>query len=410
MTILDQQRAFHIKNRQKLAKKHDLVIITGNSFVQASNDNTFPFEQDSHFFYLTGITEPEVILVMDEDEEYLIVPDRDEVRTAFEGPIDVSTIKAVSGIDNVKTLSEAWEGLQERLRNCRSVASIGSPKPYIEHYEMFTNPSRARLISRIKDINPDIEIIDLRVEITKMRMVKAPYELKMIKMAINETIKLFKKIERTRLKAKFESDIWAEAAKFATKNQLKYAYEPIIASGKNAITLHYMKNNQPIDRSGMLLLDVGLRFKGYSADITRTISYNPTTRQQEVFDAVLTVQDYAFSILKPGITLKEYEAKVAEAMGQQLIKLGLIKEISKEAIRKFYPHSTSHFLGLDVHDVADYEIPLKPNMVLTVEPGIYIPGENIGIRLEDDVVITRNGNKNLSNKLPKSLHSLTIES
>lgn len=408
MTELEQQRTFHTKNRQKLAKKHSLIIIAGNSFMQASNDNTFPFEQDSHFFYLTGINEPEVILVIDDGQEYLIVPDRNEARTAFEGPIDVAAIKSVSGIDNVKTLSEAWEGLQERLKNCQSVATLEAPQAYIEYFEMFTNPSRARLIAKIKEANPNIEITDLRADISRMRMVKSAYEIRMIKRAIKETVKLFKRIEKTRQNAKYESDLWAEVAKLTVKNQLKTAYEPIIASGKNAITLHYSKNNQPLDKNGVLLLDIGLRYNGYSADITRTISFEPTKRQQEVFDAVLAVQGFAVSTLKPGTTLKEYEAKVAEFMGKELIKLGLIKEASVQNIRKYYPHSTSHFLGIDVHDVADYTLPLRPGMVLTVEPGIYIPEEDIGIRLEDDVLVTKTGVINLSNKLPKRLDSLTM--
>lgn len=408
MTEIEQQRAFHTKNRQKLRKKHELMIIAGNSFMQASNDNVFPFEQDSHFFYLTGVMEPEVTLVMDGDSEYLIIPERDVARTAFEGPIDVETMKQVSGIDTVITEPEAWPVLRRRLQAAKKVATTLAPPPYIERYEMFTNPSRQRLVDRMLEVQPALDLHDIRKEITLLRMVKTPYELKMIKRAIKETVQLFKTIERVRTKAAYESDLEAEISRIRVKNQLQNAYEPIIASGKNAITLHYMKNNAPLDKQGMLLLDIGLRYKGYSADITRTISFAPTARQREVYEAVLAVHEYALSILKPGVTLREYEGKVEYCMGEQLIKLGLIKENKRDLIREFYPHSTSHFLGLDVHDVADYELKLKPNMVLTVEPGIYTKAENIGIRLEDDVVITKTGAKVLSNALPKSLSSLTI--
>lgn len=408
MTELEQQRAFHSKNRKKLQKNHDLIIISGNSFMQSSNDLAFPFEQDSHFYYLTGVTEPEVILIIDRDEEYLIIPDRDASRTAFEGAIDVQAIKQVSGIDNIKLAPEAWEGLSKRLSKVDTVATLEAPAPYIEHYEMFTNPTRARLIEKIRQINQNIEIVDLRPEITSMRMIKSSFEMKMISKAIKESFKLFKSTQKILSKSNHETDLAAEVAKIATKNQLKFAYEPIIASGRNALTLHYVKNNDPLDKSGVLLLDMGLKYNGYAADITRSVSLNPTNRQQEVFDAVLSVHTYAMSVLRPGITIPEYEAKVNEFMAEQLMRLGLINDSSKESIRKYYPHATSHFLGIDVHDVADYSRALEPGMVLTVEPGIYIPEENIGIRLEDDVLITKNGVKNLSSALPKRLDSLTI--
>lgn len=412
MTEIEQQCAFHAKNRQKLrkklGKKHELIVIAGNSLMQASADRAFPFEQDSHFFYLTGVTEPEVTLVMDGEDEYLIIPERDAVRTAFEGAIDADTMRLVSGIDRVLAEPEAWPTLRTRVQSLKKVATVAAPQAYIEHYEMFTNPSRQRLTNRLTEAEPTLELYDIRAEITLLRMIKTPYELKMIKRAIKETAKLFKAIERVRGKATNEADLWAEISRITVKNQLTNAYEPIIASGQNAITLHYVKNNAPLDKEGMLLLDIGLRYQGYSADITRTISFKPTQRQYEVFGAVLAVHTYALSILKPAITMREYEDKVQEYMGEQLMQLGLIKENKKGLIREFYPHSTSHFLGIDVHDVGDYERPLAPNMVLTVEPGIYIKDENIGIRLEDDVVITKTGAKVLSDALPKSLRSLTM--
>lgn len=412
---MNEQQKFHSANRKKLRKlvgKDALIIISGNSFMQASNDRAFPFEQDSHFFYLTGVTEPEVTLVMDGDSEYLIIPERDATRTAFEGAIDTKSMKAVSGIDDIRIESVAWSALLERIANAKRVATTLPAPAYIAPYEMFTNPSRQRLLDRIQetDADTDTEIIDIRSEITNLRMVKSPYEIKMIKRAIKETGKLFKAIERKRQTATTETDLWAEITKITVKNQLTNAYEPIIASGQNANTLHYVKNNAPLDKTGMLLLDIGLRYQGYSADITRTISFSPTPRQQAVFDAVLAVHQYALTLLRPGITMREYETQVQEYMGEQLIALGLITENTREASRPYYPHATSHFLGIDVHDVADYERPLEPNMVLTVEPGIYITQENIGIRLEDDVVITRDGAKVLSDALPKTIHSLTIQS
>lgn len=405
---MNEQQAFHTKNRAKLRKavKDELIIIAGNGMVQASADRALPFVQDSHFFYLTGITEPDVMLVMDGKTEYLVIPERDVVRTAFEGAVDTSELEAVSGIASIKTAPEAWKELTERIGLLDTIATLEAAPVYIEHYEMFANPSRARLLQQIRKIKTEITVTDVRRTIAVYRMVKSAYEIKMIKRAIKETAKLFKAIERKRQTAKNEADLAAEISKIAIKNQLTNAYEPIIASGKNALTLHYVKNNAPLDKNSMLLLDIGLQYKGYAADITRTISFNPTQRQQEVFDAVKTVHEFALSIIKPGMTMREYELQVQDCMGQQLQKLGLIQESTKEAIRKYYPHATSHFLGIDVHDVADYELPFKANMVLTVEPGIYIHEENIGIRLEDDVQITKTGVKVLSDMLPKNIISL----
>ncbi len=409
---MTEQAIFHTKVRAKLRKqvKNELIIITGNSFMQLSNDRTFPFEQDSHFFYLTGSMEPEVMLVIDGELEYLVIPERDVVRTAFEGAIDTKAMMAVSGITIVKTAPEAWKELTARILQLNTVATVEAPPEYIEHYEMFTNPSRSRLLQQIRNIHSEVTIDDLRPQITAQRMIKLPYEIKMIKQAIKETTKLFKAIERIRNKATYEHELWAEISKVTIKNQLTNAYEPIIASGKNALTLHYVKNNAPLDKTSMLLLDIGLRYQGYSADITRTISFAPSQRQQEVFDAVKAVHAFAVATLTPGITMKEYELEVQQYMGEQLVKLGLITEINKDSVRQYYPHATSHFLGIDVHDVGDYEQPFAPGMVLTVEPGIYIPEENIGIRLEDDVQIIKTGAKVLSDALPKRIDSLTIQS
>ncbi len=413
---LMRQRAFHQHNRKQLrqllnAKKEssDLVVVTGHSFMQAASDRVFPFVQDSSFFYLTGITEPEVILVLDKDQEYLIIPERSEARVAFEGAINTEHMSRVSGIETIITEVVGWKQLGGQLKTTKSVATLLASENYIPSIEMFTNPSRQRLIGRLIEANKTLEFEDIRPQVTSLRMVKSDYELAMIRQAIEETQALFAVIEQKRISAEYEHELLAEITRITVKKQLTNAYDPIIASAANALILHYTKNNARIDKTGIMLLDIGLTYNGYAADISRTISYAPTKRQQAVFDAVLAVQRYALSLLKPGIVVKEYEAQVHEYMGVQLQQLGLIKANDKESVRRFYPHAMSHFLGLDVHDVGDYQQPLKPGMVLTVEPGIYITEEKIGIRLEDDVVITEDGNEILSGALPKNLSSLTIE-
>jgi len=177
-----------------------------------------------------------------------------------------------------------------------------------------------------------------------------------------------------------------------------------VANGINACTIHYNQNNSKLNKKDLLLIDVGAEFNHYASDLTRTFSLSsPSKRQQAVYDAVLDVQTYAISLLKPGVLLDDYENDIEHYMGEKLRELGLIKTINHENVRKYYPYYSSHFLGLNVHDSGLHDRPLEPGMILTVEPGIHIKKENIGVRIEDNVLITEDGCRVLSEKLPKRL-------
>ncbi len=228
-----------------------------------------------------------------------------------------------------------------------------------------------------------------------------------IQAAINTTIASIKQATTASKLSKYEYEYQIEAELnkgFRAKGAAGHAFEPIVASGERACTLHNVANAGALAADELVLLDVGAEVEHYAADISRTFSLgSPSRRQLAVHAAVLEVQEYAFGLLKPGVLMKDYEQKIEHFMGEKLRELGLIKTITHEDVRKFYPHATSHFLGLNVHDVGDYERPLEPGMVLTVEPGIYIPDESIGIRIEDDVVITESGIKILTDKLSRDL-------
>lgn len=411
---LESQAKFVSGNRAKLMKmvdsEVDLMVIAGNSFMQASGDRAYPFQQDSNFFYLTGLNEPGLVLVVDGQEEYLIAPERDETRTAFDGELDLENMSELSGIEKIYEGEAGWSKLAGKLKQSKNAGVLMPAPAYIEPIDMFTSPSRQRLIDNLKKHSDQLEMVDVRSRLAGMRAVKSRYEIQMIQTAIRHTRKLFSIIERKKDKVTHENDLLAEVTKYAVQNKLNFAYDPIIASGANAVTLHYIKNDSPIDRDKPLLLDLGLSYNGYGADLTRTISLKPDRRQEEVYRAVRETQDYAISLLKPGILLKEYEAEVRQFVGEKLRDLELISSISKENVREYCPHSVSHFLGLDVHDVGDYAAPLEPGMVLTVEPGIYIREESIGVRIEDNVLITKDGCKVLTNKLPREPYSLTISS
>lgn len=399
---------FFQNNREKLKTLFTgtaPIVLTAHGLMQRNSDTTFPFRQDSSFWYLTGIDEPDIVLVIDKDKEYLIIPKRESVREAFDGSIDAHDLTNRSGVKEVLSEKEGWRRLGNRLKRVQHVATFAPPSPFVDVLGIHTNPARQRLVEKMKSFNQEIELIDLRNHLTLMRSIKQQPELEAIQQAIDITISTLKSVSRKGF-AEFSSEYEVEATITAgfRKRLATHGYSPIVAGGQNACTLHYVQNNDELRKGELLLLDVGAEVENYSADLTRTYAYGePNKRQQKIFDAVCAVQDYAIRLLKPGVIIKQYEKQIEVFMGEKLRELSLIKTISHESVREFYPHATSHFLGLDVHDVGDYEKPLQPGMVLTVEPGIYVPSEGIGIRIEDNILITPDGLKVLTANLPKSL-------
>jgi Xaa-Pro aminopeptidase len=403
--------AFFAGNRQKLRELFTgtaPIVVTANGLLQRGNDSTFAFAQDANFWYLTGIDEPDIILVMDRDKEYLIVPGRSDSRQAFDGSVSKDAISRRSGVKDVYDDVDGWEQLGGRLKKVKHVATLAAPLPYVEQYGMYTNPARAALHERLLGYNPELEPLDLHQHLIRLRMVKQPQELAAIQQAIDVTIATIKAISRpsSLQKYAYEYEIEADLSRgFRRAGTSGHGFEPIVAAGERACTLHNVANNGKLAADELIIIDTGAEVEHYSADITRTIAMRqPSRRQQLVHAAVAEVQDFAFGLLKPGVSIKDYERQIEHFMGEKLRELGLIKTISHEEVRHYYPHATSHFLGLNVHDVGDYERPLEPGMVLTVEPGIYIKQEGIGVRIEDDVVVTPDGIQILSRKLPRELH------
>ncbi len=399
---------FFVENRKRLLELFTgtaPIILTANGLLQRNSDVTYPFRQDSSFWYFTGIEEPDIILVIDKNKEYLIVPERDANRQAFDGTIDVGELSKISGIEQVLSADQGWKQLGIRLKKVKHIATLAPSPDYVEHHGIYTNPARARLLAQVREHNPDIEVLDLRDHVTRLRMIKQPVELDAIRSAIDITANALNSLKK-RGWDRFEYEYQLESAitdKFS-KKRARHAYSPIVASGGNACTLHYVHNSGRVKDNAFVLLDVGAEVSNYAADITRTYAVGTVSkRHRTVYETVVAVQEYAFSLLRPGVTVKDFEHKVQQFMGEKLRELGLIKSIESEEVRKYYPHATSHFLGLDVHDVGDYERPLEAGMVMTVEPGIYIPEENIGVRIEDNVVITETGIDNLSAKLSRVL-------
>ncbi len=401
--------AFFAGNRRRLRAqvKSDLIIVTANGLLQKIADEAFPFRQDSNFWYLTGIDEPDVILVMDKAKEYLLLPSRNAVREAFDGAFTMDEAAALSGIKDVRELEAGWKSLARSLKQATQFATLYPAPKYIPHYDMYANPARAVLMDKIREINSTIDVEDIRPIMAGLRTAKQPEEIAAITHAIQITADTLLEISKPENLAQFSYEYEIEAAisyGFRRRGAKGHAFEPVVASGARACTLHNMKADTSIEGEGLLLMDVGAQAEHYAADLTRTVSLGMTTRRQEqIHAAVLEAQEYAFSVLKPGVKMRDYEKKVEKFIGDKLIELGVLKTNASADVRRYFPHATSHFLGLDAHDAGDYEAPLVENAVLAVEPGIYIPEEGIGVRIEDNIVITKAGCSVLSSSLKRSL-------
>jgi Xaa-Pro aminopeptidase len=401
---------FFIGNRQRL---RDLftgtapIVLTANGLLQRGGDSTYAFSQDASFWYVTGLDEPDLTLVMERDKEYLIVPGRSERREAFDGKVSGEELSRRSGIATILGDKEGWERLGGRLKKVKHIATLASSPAYVEPYGLYTNPARAAVTTRLKSYNADLELLDLSPHLTRMRMIKQPPEIAAIQAAIDITIASFKDATRPARLKKYAYEYQLEAAitqGFRSRGASGHSFEPIVAGGERAVTLHNLANSGMLSADELIVVDIGAEVDHYAADITRTIGLSTVSRRQRaVHEAVQEVQRHAFDLLKPGVLLHDYEQQIEHLIGEKLRELGLIKSITHEDVRHYYPHATSHFLGLNVHDIGDYERPLEVGTVITVEPGIYIPEEGIGVRIEDDVLITPKGIKVLSNKLPREL-------
>ncbi len=403
---LEFNAAFFRGNREKLKELFTgtaPVVLTANGLLQRSSSMTYPFTQDSNFWYLTGVSEPGVTLVLDKNKEYLILPELSGYQEVFDGGIDPQEIADNSGVDTVMSYKDGWNQLETRLKRVKHVATLAAPPTFVDVYGMYTNPARAALIERLKSINHNLELLDLSQHMQRMRMLKQPIEIEAIINAVNATIAGVKYVETKFNKAgyKHEKDIEHDLTRqFWKKGAPAHSFEPIISSGARGLVLHQTEK-AAVEADKQLLVDVGAEFEHYAADISRTWMRQPSKRFIAVHSAVCEVADYAMSLLKPGIVLSKYEKQVESFMGEKLRELGLIKVINHDNVRQYFSHATSHFLGIDVHDLGDYNMPLTAGVVITVEPGIYIREEEIAVRIEDDILITDDGCINLSKALAR---------
>ncbi len=394
---------FFSGNRKKLLdslETDSLVVVTAQGLMQRSGDTTFPFRQDSNFFYLTGLNIAELVMVATAKEQFIILPKRSEAEVIFGGTINCDEIANDSGISLILEHTNGWKKLSELQQYRKKVYTLANSPAKVAGVDSFyTNPARRSLIQKLKRLHPHLEIKDVRAHLVALRQIKQPVEVEAIKSAVEITKEGFLALKQHARSGIYEYELEAEFDRIFKRHNSGHGYQPIIAGGKQACVLHYIKNNQKLRGGELYLADVGAEYCNYSADITRTYGLNETERQKDVVAAVKRVQDYAVGLLAPGLDWHEYVATVEQAMGEELIKLNLISKNTKESVRQYFPHGISHSLGLDVHDPCDYKT-IQENMVITVEPGIYVPEEEIAVRTEVNILITKTGAVNLSADIP----------
>jgi Xaa-Pro aminopeptidase len=393
---------FYTNNRRAVNTQlpGGIIILSAYQRQQRGNDTAFYFEQESNFWYLTGIEEPGWLVVLDgsSGEEWLVTPDIEEIHRIFDGSLSNEQASEISGIKKVMTHDEGIQ-LLRRLAKKHSVVHTLDQPSWSDNFNFTLNPAlkqTRQLLERTFN-----SVVDCRKDLAKIRAIKQPEEIIEIQKAIDLTAKAFTRVHASLTNLTYEYEVEAEFDYMFKRNGSLHAYDPIIAGGVNAATLHYVRNSDRLKKTDLLLLDIGAKVNGYCADISRTysLSTQPSKRKQAIHKAVVDAQAEIISLISPGYSLQEYQQASDTIMKNALLSVDLLKDVNDEDYRKYFPHAISHGLGIDVHDSLGAPRVFEPGMVLTVEPGIYIPEEGIGVRIEDDILVTANGNKNLSGKL-----------
>lgn len=413
-----------VKNRIKFAAQMQpsaLAVFNSNDVFNTGADSTLPFHQHRNIFYLSGVDQEESILIIFPDaknsihKEILFLKETNEHIAIWEGAkLNKKQATAVSGIQTVYWLSD-FDSIFDTLMKEAKTVYFNNNNHYRKAVEMETREDR--FIKHVKSNYPKHTIQNNFSIMESLRGVKEPEEIELIRKACNITEKGFRRVLGFVEPGVMEYEIEAEYAHEFLKNRSKgFAYTPIIGSGYNACVLHYIENNQRCNDGDMLLMDVGAEYANYSSDMTRTIPVNGrfTARQKAVYQAVLNVKNEATQMLVSGTLWEDYHKEVGKIMTSELLGLGLLDKFSVQnqdpknpAYKKYFMHGTSHHMGLDTHDYGALKTPMVENMVFTVEPGIYIPEEKMGIRLEDDVVIQSAGAPvNLMKNIPIEIEAI----
>lgn len=382
-----------------------LAVFNSNDIYPVSADSTLPFAQHRDILYLSGVDQEESILVLfpnasdAKHREVLFLKETSDLIAIWEGEkLTKEAAFEVSGIKTVYWIHQFDTIFRQMMAEAEGIYL--NTNEHLRHSTV-TETREERFIKKVKADYPAHQVHKSAPILHRIRSVKEQEELDLMQIACNITKKGFERIARFTQPDVWEYEIEAELIHEFIRNKSKgFAYTPIIASGPSACVLHYIENNKQCKAGDVILLDVAAEYANYSSDLSRSIPVSGrfTARQKEVYNAVLHVKKEAEKMLVPGTMLAEYQQEVGRIMEAELVKLKLldqtdIKNQNPEwpAYKKYFMHGTSHFIGLDTHDVGLWNEPIKANMVFTCEPGIYIPEEGLGIRLEDNLVVQEKG-------------------
>ncbi|WP_282160096.1 aminopeptidase P family protein [Ulvibacterium marinum] len=413
-----------VKNRKKFMARmlpKSLAVFNSNDIYPISADSTMPFQQHRDIFYLSGADQEETILVLFPDaldkkhREVLFVRETNAHIAVWEGAkLTKEKAMEVSGIGTIYWLSDFDKVFFDLMTEANTIY-LNTNEHYRQAVE--TQTREDRFIQECKRKFPAHNVAKSNPILQQIRGVKESEEIDLIQKACNITEKGFRRVLDFVQPGVWEYEIEAELLHEFVRHRSKgFAYTPIIASGNNANVLHYIENNQQCKDGELILMDVAAEYANYSSDLTRTIPVNGrfNERQKSVYEAVLHVKKEATQMLVPGTIWAEYHKEVGKVMTSELLDLNLLDKADVQnedkdwpAYKKYFMHGTSHHIGLDTHDYGELKTAMKANMVFTVEPGIYIPEEKMGVRLEDDVVIQENGKPfNLMRNIPIELEEI----
>ena len=423
MKYLPLNKEIFVENRKRFIsqlQKNSIAIFVSNDEVASNGDAIYTFKQNSDLFWLSGVTQEDSMVILFPDNpdpkyrEVLVLVRPNELKEKWDGKRlrineaqEISGIKTIVWLDSLEGLLQPWIHIADNIyldsnENDRK-ANLLRTRDY-------------RFVDEMRSRYPLHNFLRAAKIMKEVRSIKTALEVEVLQKAIDITDNTFRRLLQFIKPGVMEYEIEAEIFhSFLSQRATGPAYGSIIASGDRARTLHYVSNNAECKEGELILMDFGAEYGGYCADLTRTIPVSGKfgRRQKTVYNACLHLHDYAKSILKPGINILNYTDKVGEEATQQFLKIGLLRksEVKNEdpgnrAYRKYLYHGISHHLGVDVHDLGTRTEPIKAGMVFTVEPGIYIEEEKMGIRIENNCWITRNGNKDLMKNIPITVEEI----
>jgi Xaa-Pro aminopeptidase len=404
-----------------------LVAISAAPIRMRNGDSPYPYRQDSDFYYLTGLHEPEAVLVLTPGEKHqttLFLRPKDRERERWDGQrLGVEDACERLGVDQAFEIGLLDKTLPKLMTNRQSLYYLMGQNA---SFEQHLNDLRNELLSEANGSGAPTTVMSLQPLLHEQRLIKSPDELRYMRKAAQISSEAMMAAMRYAAHATNEAHLHAELIHVYAQHQAVCAYQPIVAGGENALVLHYVENNQDLKANELILIDAGCELAGYAADISRTFPKKGrfTMAQKALYEVVLAAQLAAIDQVRIGRSYHDFHLKAIEVLTEGLINLGLLRgsladNLEQETYRRFYMHKTGHWLGLDVHDVGDYRIDeewrvLERNMVLTVEPGLYIdtlediPEEfrGIGIRIEDDIRVSRDEPEVLTTSAPKTVDEI----